>query len=196
MLFGLVSAVQSESFDTIRPLKDDELYRRNKKELVPRDNDPILLVTDSGVVIFYEKYGILNVYDFDGVFQYGLQIITSPNGIGKIGYSQGYVFVKSRASYMFVFNNDQMITNVKFSDDQTTYRTLEQFVMGEPNHQNSEMNYAITGNGVIRYSEHSPIEKLISLPQKNSEVELLIIYFLVVVTGVMIYSSRIYHHTE
>lgn len=168
VIFFLIAGNISEIFAT----RDGELYHYSTVEITPK-GDPILLVTEDQIVLFYEESAILNFYDLDGNFQHGYKLATIRNGVGKMGYADGTIYVKVRGNCMFVIRDGQIESTVYILDDKDAYHELTPYVKAEPNHQHGDTTYAVTSGGIIRFGEGTVAETVIRFPQIRSIISTL-----------------------
>ena len=67
--------------------------------------------------LYYEEFGIVNVYAVDGDFLYQLRFGHLPTGKGAIAVIDGLLYVKSRGSIIYVVKEKELIEAVVSSYD-------------------------------------------------------------------------------
>ena len=64
---------------------------------------------------YFEEFGIVNVYSVDGNFLYQLRFGSLSNGKGAIAIIDGLLYIKTRASIIYVVNEKELIDTAVFS---------------------------------------------------------------------------------
>ena len=173
--------LSKESFDSIPAIdgEDDSTYILHQTEQVPREDVTSFIVNNGKIYIFYDETALINVYDTAGSFEYGIQISTIPNGHGDIATLDEKLFVKSRRSIIFIFQDGQMIESIDPYSSYEKYISTREIFSAEKNTVDGVYNYQLSelSNDIIIQDTQ---ETVIDLPQKSQIIEQLIIAGLLV----------------
>ena len=170
-----------ESFDSIHAIRgeDKSEYILHQTEYVPREDVTSFIVDNGKIYIFYDETALINVYDTAGSFEYGIQISTIQNSHGDIAALDGKLFVKSRRSIIFIFQDGQMIESIDPYSSYEKYISTREIFSGEKNTVDGVCNYQLSesSNDIIRQDTQ---ETIIDLPQTSHMTEHLLIAGLLV----------------
>ena len=59
--------------------------------------------------LYFEEYGIVNVYARSGPFLYGIKVGHSRNGKGAIAIVDGLLYVKARGNIIYIFDGEELV---------------------------------------------------------------------------------------
>ena len=128
---------------------------------------------------FYDETALINVYDTAGSFEYGIQISTIQNSHGDIATLDGKLYVKSRRSIIFIFQDGQMIESIDPYSSYEKYISTREIFSGKKNTVDGGCNYQLSksSNDIIRQDTQ---ETVIDLPQRSHIAECFLIAGLLV----------------
>lgn len=173
--------LSKESFDSVPIIEgeDKSEFILHQTEQVPREDVTSFIADNGKIYIFYDETALINVYDTDGSFEYGIQLSTIQNSHGDIAVLDGKLFVKSRRSIIFIFREGQMIDSIDPYSSYEKYISTREIFSGEKHTVDGGCNYELSeaSNDIIRSDTQ---ETVIDLPQKSYIAEHLLIAGLLV----------------
>ena len=179
------SLVSKEHFSKITVIDEKGEYLIHQEELVPREDITSFIVDEGRIYVFYDEAALVNVYLLDGSFVYGLQICTFENGHGDIAMQAGKLYIKSRKSIIYVFQDSKLIEKIQPSDNYQQYISTREMFSTEKNYMYEGKTYTLSAasNEIVCRDTQTTV---ISLPQKSilGENMLIIATFSL---GVMLY---------
>ena len=173
--------LSKESFASIPTIggEDKSEYILHRTEQVPREDVTSFIVDNGKIYIFYDETALINVYDTAGSFEYGIQISTIQNSHGDIATLDGKLYVKSRRSIIFIFQDGQMIESIDPYSSYEKYISTREIYSGKKNTVDGGCNYQLSksSNDIIRQDTQ---ETGIDLPQRSHIAECFLIAGLLV----------------
>ena len=182
---GRLISIDAQYFQKPEPLNEGELFRILTEELIPDDDPYRMAVSDQEIVLLYDEEGLLNVYDHNGTFQYGIQIITLQNGKGNMEFQDGLLYVASRGARQYVFDGDQLHSTFTANEDPASYRRMRLLLEGEPNHKSGDTIFYLVEHSVMKAVDGGPMETVISLPQRNPDIDSLVFFISICVVALL-----------
>ena len=168
--------LSNEHFDTIPTIEgeDKSEYILHRTQLLPREDITSFAVDDGKIYIYYDKAALINVYGTDGSFRYGIQISTIPNGRGDIAALDGKLYIESRRSIIFIFQDEQLVDSIEPDNSYEKYISARAIFSSEKKTADDIYNYqlSVSNNDIIRQDTQ---ETVINLPQKSFTAEHLLI---------------------
>jgi len=165
--------LMQESFDILQDIEKGT-YRLLDQELIPREDITCFVISEDKVYIYYDKSGLVNIYLHDGSFCYGIQVPTLKSGKGDIAINKGFLYIDSRGSTLFVFNNSELVELLEPSNDPNKYITLRGLFTQEKNNIVGGNQYRLdtSSNNIVSIVDNSV---LIDLPEKSRLADSLLI---------------------
>ena len=186
--------LSNERFATIPTFESENKsdYILHKTELVPREDIASFTVDDGKIYVYYDKAALINVYGTDGTFRYGIQISTIPNGRGDIAALDGKLYIDSRRSIIFIFQNDQMIDSIEPDSSYEKYISAREIISAEKKTAEDNCSYQLSAsnNDIIRQDTQ---ETVIDLPQKSSTAKHLLIIGLFLLALSLLGYEKLFH---
>ena len=147
--------LSKEEFSKLPDIGEEKSsYELYSEEHIPREIIDNFIVDSGKIYVFYEKSALVNVYEIDGSFEYGIQIATMPNGEGNIAVDGGRLYLCSRYPIIFVVEDGRLIETVDMlSSDESLvkYRAISKMAEREPKRWEGQYSYAFleTENDII-----------------------------------------------
>ena len=186
--------LSNEHFDTIPTIEgeDKSEYILHRTQLVPREDITSFAVDDGKIYIYYDKAALINVYGTDGSFRYGIQISTIPNGRGDIAALDGKLYIESRRSIIFIFQDEQLVDSIEPDNSYEKYISARTIFSSEKKTVDDMCNYQLflSNNDIIRQDTQ---ETVINLPQKSSTTERLLITGLFLLALSLLGYEKLFH---
>ena len=175
--------LSKESFDSIPLIKDEDKgkYTLHRTEQVPREDVTSFIVDNGKIYIFYDETALINVYTIGGLFQYGIQIATIPNGHGHIAVQDGILFVQSRLPIIFIFQDEQLVDSIEPDNSYEKYISARAIFSSEKKTADDIYNYqlSVSNNDIIRQDTQKTV---IDFPKKSYTAEHLLIAGLILLS--------------
>ena len=145
-----------------------------------------------GGYIFYDEAALINVYNADGSFEYGIQISTIQKGHGDIAVLDRKLYIHSRRPVIFVFQDDQMVETIDPYSSYEKYISTREIFSREKNVADGMCNYQLSEstNDIIRKDTE---ETVIDLPQRSDTAERLLVVGLLLLVASLYGYEKIYH---
>ena len=161
-----------EEFDIVPVLEDADKtqYILHQAELIPRDDITAFVVDEDHLYVLYDNVALVNVYDMDGTFQYGIQISTIKNGHSNITVANGILYFYSRRPIIFAFQGTQLLEAIDPDKHQDRYLEAKALFSKEDNFETYDIS--ASGNTII---DKNTQESIIELPQKSKSADYLTI---------------------
>ena len=186
--------LSNEHFDTIPTIEgeDKSEYILHRTQLLPREDITSFAVDDGKIYIYYDKAALINVYGTDGSFRYGIQISTIPNGRGDIAALDGKLYIESRRSIIFIFQDEQLVDSIEPDNSYEKYISARTIFSSEKKTVDDMCNYQLflSNNDIIRQDTQ---ETVINLPQKSSTTERLLITGLFLLALSLLGYEKLFH---
>ena len=186
--------LSNEHFDTIPTIEgeDKSEYILHRTQLLPREDITSFAVDDGKIYIYYDKAALINVYGTDGSFRYGIQISTIPNGRGDIAALDGKLYIESRRSIIFVFQDEQLVDSIEPDNSYEKYISARAIFSSEKKTADDIYNYqlSVSNNDIIR---QDTLETVIDLPQKSFTAEHLLIIGLFLLALSLLGYEKLFH---
>ena len=165
-----------ENFDIVPVLEgeDKAQYILHRSALVPREDITSFIVDNGKMYILYDNAALVNVYGTDGIFRYGIQISTMKNGHADIAVIDGTLYIYSRRSIIFSFQETQLIDTVDPHSDQEKYLSTRNLFLAEKKTSDEINKYEISEsrNTIVNKNTQKTV---IDLPQKSKAADYLTI---------------------
>lgn len=179
LVLAIVSASVSvvllvnEGFGKLKPLEKGEHYRVLSAECVPRETAKDLLVTDHTFAVYYDASGLINVYNLNGMFLYGIQIETIGNGTAYIGFVNGCMNILSRGDRCYVFEGKQLVRTFTSAENKAAFESVKQITMASHNRtaNGNVYYYMAASNEIKRGPSVSELTTVVSFPKRNEVAE-------------------------
>ena len=186
--------LSNEHFDTIPTIEgeDKSEYILHRTQLLPREDITSFAVDDGKIYIYYDKAALINVYGTDGSFRYGIQISTIPNGRGDIAALDGKLYIESRRSIIFIFQDEQLVDSIEPVNNYEKYILARAIFSSEKKTADDIYNYqlSVSNNDIIR---QDTLETVIDLPQKSFTAEHLLIIGLFLLALSLFGYEKLFH---
>ena len=186
--------LSNEHFNTIPAIEgeDKSEYILHRTQLLPREDITSFAVDDGKIYIYYDKAALINVYGTDGSFQYGIQISTIPNGRGDIAALDGKLYIESRRSIIFIFQDEQLVDSIEPDNSYEKYISARAIFSSEKKTADDIYNYqlSVSNNDIIR---QDTLETVIDLPQKFFTAEHLLIIGLFLLALSLFGYEKLFH---
>jgi len=186
--------LSNEHFDTIPTIEgeDKSEYILHRTQLLPREDITSFAVDDGKIYIYYDKAALINVYGTDGSFRYGIQISTIPNGRGDIAALDGKLYIESRRSIIFIFQDEQLVDSIEPDNSYEKYISARTIFSSEKKTVDDIYNYqlSVSNNDIIR---QDTLETVIDLPQKSFTAEHLLIIGLFLLALSLFGYEKLFH---
>ena len=186
--------LSNEHFDTIPTIEgeDKSEYILHRTQLLPREDITSFAVDDGKIYIYYDKAALINVYETDGSFRYGIQISTIPNGRGDIAALDGKLYIESRRSIIFIFQDEQLVDSIEPDNSYEKYISARAIFSSEKKTADDIYNYqlSVSNNDIIR---QDTLETVIDLPQKSFTAEHLLIIGLFLLALSLFGYEKLFH---
>ena len=186
--------LSNEHFDTIPTIEgeDKSEYILHRTQLLPREDITSFAVDDGKIYIYYDKAALINVYGTDGSFRYGIQISTIPNGRGDIAALDGKLYIESRRSIIFIFQDEQLVDSIEPDNSYEKYISARAIFSSEKKTADDIYNYqlSVSNNDIIR---QDTLETVIDLPQKSFTAEHLLIIGLFLLALSLLGYEKLFH---
>ena len=186
--------LSNEHFDTIPTIEgeDKSEYILHRTQLLPREDITSFAVDDGKIYIYYDKAALINVYGTDGSFRYGIQISTIPNGRGDIAALDGKLYIESRRSIIFIFQDEQLVDSIEPDNSYEKYISARANFSSEKKTADDIYNYqlSVSNNDIIR---QDTLETVIDLPQKSFTAEHLLIIGLFLLALSLFGYEKLFH---
>ena len=186
--------LSNEHFDTIPTIEgeDKSEYILHRTQLLPREDITSFTVDDGRIYIYYDKAALINVYGTDGSFRYGIQISTIPNGRGDIAALDGKLYIESRRSIIFIFQDEQLVDSIEPDNSYEKYISARAIFSSEKKTADDIYNYqlSVSSNDIIR---QDTLETVIDLPQKSFTAEHLLIIGLFLLALSLFGYEKLFH---
>ena len=186
--------LSNEHFDTIPTIEgeDKSEYILHRTQLLPREDITSFIVDDGKIYIYYDKAALINVYGTDGSFRYGIQISTIPNGRGDIAALDGKLYIESRRSIIFIFQDEQLVDSIEPDNSYEKYISARAIFSSEKKTADDIYNYqlSVSNNDIIR---QDTLETVIDLPQKSFTAEHLLIIGLFLLALSLFGYEKLFH---
>ena len=186
--------LSNEHFDTIPTIEgeDKSEYILHRTQLLPREDITSFAVDDGKIYIYYDKAALINVYGTDGSFRYGIQISTIPNGRGDIAALDGKLYIESRRSIIFIFQDEQLVDSIEPVNSYEKYISARAIFSSEKKTADDVYNYqlSVSNNDIIRQDTQ---ETVIDLPQKSFTAEHLLIIGLFLLALSLFGYEKLFH---
>jgi len=186
--------LSNEHFDTIPTIEgeDKSEYILHRTQLLPREDITSFAVDDGKIYIYYDKAALINVYGTDGSFRYGIQISTIPNGRGDIAALDGKLYIESRRSIIFIFQDEQLVDSIEPDNSYEKYISARAIFSSEKKTADDIYNYqlSVSNNDIIR---QDTLETVIDLPQKSFTAEHLLIIGLFLLALSLFGYEKLFH---
>ena len=186
--------LSDEHFDTIPTIEgeDKSEYILHRTQLLPREDITSFAVDDGKIYIYYDKAALINVYGTDGSFRYGIQISTIPNGRGDIAALDGKLYIESRRSIIFIFQDEQLVDSIEPDNSYEKYISARAIFSSEKKTADDIYNYqlSVSNNDIIR---QDTLETVIDLPQKSSSAERLLLAGLFLLALSLLGYEKLFH---
>ena len=175
--------LSNEHFDTIPTIEgeDKSEYILHRTQLLPREDITSFAVDDGKIYIYYDKAALINVYGTDGSFRYGIQISTVPNGRGDIAALDGKLYIESRRSIIFIFQDEQLVDSIEPDNSYEKYISARAIFSSEKKTADDIYNYqlSVSNNDIIRQDTQKTV---IDFPKKSYTAEHLLIAGLILLS--------------
>ncbi len=175
--------VRGEGFARLRPLKNEKDYMIHYTENVPREDLSSYIVTEENIYLYYEATGLVNVYSTDGSFRYGIQTDTARNDYGDIAFINGYLYIRSRNSTMYVFDDEVNARTFSYTENKSGFLTVERKMEETKKHFNSTGKFYYNSDTIGMTDKEGNRHTLIELPKKNEWVQTLPIFLCLAAAG-------------
>ena len=186
--------LSNEHFDTIPTIEgeDKSEYILHRTQHLPREDITSFAVDDGKIYIYYDKAALINVYGTDGSFRYGIQISTIPNGRGDIAALDGKLYIESRRSIIFIFQDEQLVDSIEPDNSYEKYISARAIFSSEKKTADDIYNYqlSVSNNDIIR---QDTLETVIDLPQKSFTAEHLLIIGLFLLALSLLGYEKLFH---
>ena len=186
--------LSNEHFDTIPTIEgeDKSEYILHRTQLLPREDITSFAVDDGKIYIYYDKAALINVYGTDGSFRYGIQISTIPNGRADIAALDGKLYIESRRSIIFIFQDEQLVDSIEPYNSYEKYISARAIFSSEKKTADDIYNYqlSVSNNDIIR---QDTLETVIDLPQKSFTAEQLLIIGLFLLALSLFGYEKLFH---
>lgn len=186
--------LSNEHFDTIPTIEgeDKSEYILHRTQLLPREDITSFAVDDGKIYIYYDKAALINVYGTDGSFRYGIQISKIPNGRGDIAALDGKLYIESRRSIIFIFQDEQLVDSIEPDNSYEKYISARAIFSSEKKTADDIYNYqlSVSNNDIIR---QDTLETVIDLPQKSFTAEHLLIIGLFLLALSLFGYEKLFH---
>ena len=186
--------LSNEHFNTIPAIEgeDKSKYILHRTQLLPREDITSFAVDDGKIYIYYDKAALINVYGTDGSFRYGIQISTIPNGRGDIAALDGKLYIESRRSIIFIFQDEQLVDSIEPDNSYEKYISARAIFSSEKKTADDIYNYqlSVSNNDIIR---QDTLETVIDLPQKSFTAEHLLIIGLFLLALSLFGYEKLFH---
>ena len=186
--------LSNEHFNTIPAIEgeDKSEYILHRTQLLPREDITSFAVDDGKIYIYYDKAALINVYGTDGSFRYGIQISTIPNGRGDIAALDGKLYIESRRSIIFIFQDEQLVDSIEPDNSYEKYISARAIFSSEKKTADDIYNYqlSVSNNDIIR---QDTLETVIDLPQKSFTAEHLLIIGLFLLALSFLGYEKLFH---
>lgn len=172
VLLALVIAafwvMDSEDFDSVRPIEGDGNYQLHPQEQIPRTAPDILIAEDGKLFLFYIDTELVNVYTDAGEFLYGIQFPDGRNGRSDMMVKDGLLYVDARVSGIYVFDGTALLRFEEQSIHNGNYDELEAVFTGEADHADGGCIYSYVEetNRIVRSGSDGPVV-VIQFPQRK-----------------------------
>ena len=163
-----------EPFSALPAIDETQKYILHEQELIPWESATSFLLADGKIYIYYDAYGLVNVYLMDGSFDYGIQIPTIKSGKGDIAFHDGHLYIESRRAIYYVFNHQKLVETIVPSDDVERFVSQRKLFDQEKNHWDGDCRYQLSSlSADIVSSDDGRI--LVDLPEKSELARSLLI---------------------
>lgn len=173
-IVGLAVMLNNEGFAHISRIRKEKEYIIHEKELIPRETLTSFLIADDKFFLFYDYTGLVNVYDLDGVFLYGIQFQTGNNGNGNITYVDidNCLYIYSRMGVIFAFDDRTFVRAFTAREDENQFDRIEIYMTREKTHstETNKYYYGETYNHIFKKDSNGKDVTVIDMPQKNEFV--------------------------
>lgn len=96
-----------------------------EEQIPPYEEISSMIVEDGSVFLFYDPYGIVNVYSTEGDFQYGIQVYTIANSYGDFAYKDSNLYILSRGNQIYKFAETELLTVIDSALEPERFRRYE-----------------------------------------------------------------------
>lgn len=185
-----------DDFCTISPLNKLGNYTIYKNECVPRAKVTSFIVSDKIILLHYDSVGLVNIYDSDGAFIYGIQVGMIKNGQGGIYFDQNSneLFVKAKGNVIYRFIGSELLSYCEYACNPTEYEIFEKRMDFKYNSSylldNCEYSFDNEANQLIKSSEVSEKEIVLSLASKSPISRVLGVVFVLFFVAALEYHRR------
>jgi len=118
----------SEEFRFDNRLEPGE-YIVYQEEHIPSGEITSMIVDDGFIFLFYDPYGVVNVYSTDGIFQYGIQVYTIADGYGDFAYIDSNLYIFARGNQVYKFEKTEFLTVVDAAQELERFRRYERLYL-------------------------------------------------------------------
>lgn len=192
-----IASIYNRDFDQIIPVEEKNHIIIHESPLIPYDEISSMVVADGMIFLHYDAKGLVNVYNTDGEFQYGLQVKTIPNGAGDIVYIDGKLYVYARGNIIYVFEKTELINIIEFragSPENIIFEQYADLFSAEKQNEYLGKTYYLlkSENQVTRVDGKNQFETVIKLPN-NTNYSNNAVYMLVLISiclSVMLFIRR------
>ena len=190
-LLFVLFLLHNEDFSRIPELRENENYFIHRDELVPRENIESFLIAEKKIFVLYNHASLVNVYNVDGLFLYGIQVPTAQNGRSDMIYQDGKLYIWTRQSDIYIFRGDELLDLLAPEDKTGQYVSCKCLFDLEKNHSSGTDIYLLSDDksNIIHSSTMSPV---LDLPKKSNAIENLVCFAMVFVAIAMSVYSKLF----
>lgn len=153
--------MEGDGFSAVAKPGKGLVYQIFAEERIPRENADELLAADGLLYLYYEDFGLVNVYSTEGDYQWSYQVAPVRNGVGGIGYADGVFYLRSRSNGVFGFKGTGLASGDIPDEDA---------IVDEPNPVTDggyTYHYNAEANQINRAKPGEALETVVQLPQMN-----------------------------
>lgn len=172
LLAFLLLESYTDNFDRIEMIHEPKHYTIHTQALIPYEEITSMIVEEGYIFLHYEASGLVNVYNIDGEFQYGIQVYTIPNGDGDIAYLDGRLYIYARGNIIYVFEKSNIIDVIVFSAGNAENIVFDQYTALFEQENNTEYGsctyYLLQRQNIItKVDSQNNVKTIIKLPSKD-----------------------------
>ncbi|MBE6950882.1 MAG: PQQ-like beta-propeller repeat protein [Ruminococcaceae bacterium] len=164
LLIVIAWLMEEDGFSSVAKPGRGLVYQIFAEEKIPREKADELLAADGSVYLYYEDFGLVNVYTTEGAYQWSYQVAPGKNGVGGIGYADGIFYLRSRSNGVFAFKGTELASADVPNEDE---------IVDEPNPVTDSgytYYYNAEANQINRAKPGEALETVVQLPQMNPVV--------------------------
>lgn len=173
-IIALALLIFNEGFSHVSRIRREKEYIIHEEEKIPREELTSFLIADDKFFLFFDYTGLVNVYDLDGNYLYGIQFATGNNGEGNITYVDvdNCFYIDSRSGVIFAFDGTTLVRAFTYVEDGNAFDRIQIYMTRNKNHSvdGIEYYYGKTENQIFTNNIEGKPYTIIDMPQKSDLV--------------------------